>query len=243
MDAVRMGSNGFDELGFTMNGSPPSFTDSLAGPTGAEGKSGPSVLAPIPENRWGFFATGLGEFTHVDGTEGASGFDLQTGGVTLGADYRIGSNLVIGLTAGYARTGVDLIDNSSIDVDSGKFGFYSTVFSNGFYLDGAVTGGWSEYDTHRTALLGTANGSTDGGDLNVLGAAGYAWTKGNLSIGPTASFQYNYAGFNGFTETGSLAPLKYNDQSVDSLRSAFGMKASYDWKIGPVLIRPELTAA
>src|SRR6202043_1134996 len=49
--------------------------------------------------------------------------------------------------------------------------------------------------------------------------------------------------FDGFTESGSLAPLIINDQHVDSIRTAFGMKASYDWKVGNVLIRPELRAA
>jgi outer membrane autotransporter protein len=63
------------------------------------------------------------------------------------------------------------------------------------------------------------------------------------SIGPTASFQYTYVSFDGFTESGSLAPLKFSDQHVDSIRTAFGTKASYDWKIGNVLIRPELRAA
>ena len=243
MDAVRNGSTGFDGSALTLNGSPPSFTDGLSGPTGNEGKSGPSVTSPIPENRWGIFANGLGEFTHVNGTEGASGYGVETGGITLGADYRIGSNFAIGLTAGYAHTGVDLIDNSNIDVNSGKFGLYSTLFGNGFYLDGAVTGGWSQYDTHRTALLGNADGSTSGGDLNVLVDSGYDWTKGNLTIGPTATFQYSYVSFNGFTETGSLAPLSYPDQSVDSIRTSFGMKASYNWKIGSVIIKPEFSAA
>jgi outer membrane autotransporter protein len=106
-----------------------------------------------------------------------------------------------------------------------------------------VTGGLSGYDTRRTALLGTASGSTNGGDLNVLVNGGYDWKKGGLSIGPTASFQYTYVSFDGFTESGSLAPLKFNDQHVDSIRTAFGTKASYDWKIGNVLIRPELRAA
>ena len=40
-----------------------------------------------------------------------------------------------------------------------------------------------------------------------------------------------------------MPPLKYNDHSVDSICSAFGMKASYSWNIGPVLIKPELSAA
>jgi outer membrane autotransporter protein len=242
MDGIRAGSTGFNSAGFSMNGAP-SYGSGLGGPTGAEGKSGPSVLAPIPENRWGVFVSGLGEFTHVDSTDTARGFDLQTGGVTFGVDYRIGSNFAIGLMAGYAHTNADLTNNGNLDVNSGKFGLYGTAFSGGFYLDSAVTGGFSGYDTRRTALLGTASGSTNGGDLNVLVNGGYDWKKGSLSIGPTASFQYTYVSFDGFTESGSLAPLKLNDQHVDSIRTAFGVKASYDWKIGNILIRPELRAA
>jgi outer membrane autotransporter protein len=243
MDDVRTGSTGFSAAGFTMNGSTPNFGGGLSGPTGAEGKAGPSVLAPIPENRWGVFVTGLGEFTHVDSTDLARGFDLQTGGFTLGVDYRIGSNFAIGLIAGYAHTNADLANDGNLDVNSGKFGLYATTFSGGFYLDTAVTGGISGYDSHRTALGGTASGSTNGGDLNVLVNGGYDWKNGGLSIGPTASFQYTYVSFDGFTESGSLAPLKLNDQHVDSFRTAFGGKASYDWKVGRVLVRPELRAA
>jgi autotransporter-associated beta strand protein len=243
MEDIQAGSNGFSSAGFTLNGSPAVFAEGLAGPTGAEGKSGPSALAPIPENRWGVFATGVGEFTRVDGNFNAAGFNLQTGGVTLGVDYRICSNFAVGLTAGYAHINGDLAGNGGLDVDSGKLGAYATVFGNGFYLDSSVTGAWDGYDTHRAALLGTANGSTDGSDVTVLVAGGYDWTKGSLSIGPTANFQYTHVGFDGFTETGSLAPLKFNDQSVDSIRTAFGAKASYDWKIGHVLLRPQISLA
>jgi outer membrane autotransporter protein len=243
MDYIHAGSTGFSAAGFTMNGITPSYSSGLGGPTGAEGKTGPSVIAPIPENRWGVFATGLGEFTHLDSTNGAPGFDLRTGGVTLGADYRVTPNFAIGLTLGYAHTGVDLVNNGNLDVNNLKFGSYATVFCGGFYIDSAVSGGWSEYHSHRTALLGTANGDTEGGDFNILVSGGYDWKKGNLSIGPTASFQYTYVSFNSFTETGSLAPLKFNDQHVDSILSAFGGKAYYDWKIGNILVRPELRLA
>jgi outer membrane autotransporter protein len=240
---LRQGSHGFSSSGFTINGTAPSFSDGLSGPSGSEGKTGPSVLAPIPENRWGFFATGLGEFTDVSTADGARGFNLRTGGVTLGVDYRISSNFAIGLIGGYAHTGIDLAGNGSIDVDGGTGGLYATAFGNGFYVDTSVSGGVSNYDTHRPALLGTANGSTDGGNLNVLAAGGYDWTQGALTIGPIASFQYTYVSLNSFTENGSLAPLRFADQSVDSIRTALGIKASYDLKIGGVLIRPEIRAS
>ena len=59
------------------------------------------------EDSWGVFATGVGEFTNVESTFNASGYDLATGGFTMGLEYRIGSHLAVGLMGGYAYTGVD----------------------------------------------------------------------------------------------------------------------------------------
>jgi outer membrane autotransporter protein len=243
MDDIHQGSTGFSSSGFAINGSGPSFSEGFAGVSGPEGKSGPPVFAPIPQNRWGVFVTGIGEFTDVDSTFNASGYDLATGGFTMGIDYRIGSHFAIGLTGGYAYTHADLVNNSSIAVNGGKLGLYATAFGSGFYLDTAVIGGLNGYDTRRTALEGTASGDTVGGDLNVLVAAGYDWKKGGLSIGPTASFQYTLVGFGDYTESGSLAPLAFPSQNAESFRTAFGMKASYDWKIGPIHLIPEVRLA
>ena len=147
------------------------------------------------------------------------------------------------MTGGYAHTNINLDAGGNIDVNGGKLGAYATIFGNGFYLDTAVTGGPSGYQTRRTALQGTASGNTGGADFNVMVAGGYDWTKGNLSIGPTASFQYSYVGLNSFTETGSLAPLAFPNQNTQSELSAFGAKATYNWKIGKVIVLPQISAA
>ncbi|HEY5706093.1 MAG TPA: autotransporter domain-containing protein [Terrimicrobiaceae bacterium] len=240
MSDIRAGSAGFSAAGFAIKGNGPSFGEGFAGVSGPEGKSGPAVFAPGADNRWGVFATGVGEFTNVDSTFNSSGYDLETGGFTVGVDYRIGSNFAIGLMGGYAYTGVGSVNDGSIQVNGGKLGLYATAFGSGFYLDAAVSGGLNGYDTRRTALEGAASGSTEGGELNVLVAGGYDWKVGGLTVGPTANFQYTYVGFDGFTEGGSLAPLKYPDQHAYSARTAFGMKASYDWKLGPVRVIPEV---
>jgi autotransporter-associated beta strand protein len=239
---IHAGSTGFSSSGFTLNGEAPTFGNGLAGETGAEGKSGPSVLAPIPENRWGFFVTGLGEFTNVDSTQNANGYDVNTGGITLGVDYRVTPYFAVGLLGGYAHNNVNLVGGGNIDVNGGTFGAYATLFGNGFYLDAAVTGGPSGYDTHRTALVGSANGSTEGADLNVVVSAGYDWRHGNFSIGPTASFAFGYVGLDGFSETGSLAPLKFPDQNTESETTTFGAKATYEWKIGKITLIPQVSA-
>jgi autotransporter-associated beta strand protein len=240
---IRGGSTGFSSTGFSINGGAASIGEGFAGVSGPEGKSGPAVFAPTPDNRWGVFLTGLGEFTGVDSTPNAAGYDVDTGGFTFGVDYRLTPNFAIGLTGGYAHTTVNPDGGGRIDVNGGKLGLYTTLFGNGLYLDSAVSGGPSGYNTHRAALQGGANGSTDGADFNALVAGGYDWTSGNLSIGPTASFQFSYIGLNGFTETGSLAPLKFPDQNTESERSAFGAKASYNWKISQVTVIPQINAA
>ena len=244
MANIHAGSTGFSSAGLTITGNAASFGEGFAGVTGSEGKSGPSVFAPTPENRWGVFATGVGQFTNVDSTPNATGYNLDTGGMTFGVDYRVCSFFAIGLTAGYAHTNVDIdAGGGNIDVNSGQFGLYATAFGRGFYLDTAVSGGPNGYITHRKALEGIASGSPNGANFNTLVAAGYDWKFGGLSIGPTANFQYAYIGLDGFTETGSLAPLTYPNQSSESERTQFGLKTSYDWKIGRVDLLPEFNAA
>ena len=104
MANIRAGVTGFSSIGLRLNGGVVSSGEGFAGESGPEGKSGPSVLGPTPDNRWGVFVTGIGEFTNVDSTPNAAGYDVNTGGITFGVDYRLCSFLAIGLTAGYAHT-------------------------------------------------------------------------------------------------------------------------------------------
>jgi autotransporter-associated beta strand protein len=243
MEDIRAGSTGFSARGLSIDSRVPDFNQGFAGPTGPEGKSGPSVMQPTPQNRWGVFVTGLGEFTSVDDTSIVPGYNFSTGGLTFGADYRVCPNFAIGLTGGYAHTNANLVNNGNLDVDGGTVGAYATAFTGGFYVDGAVTGVFNSFDEHRTALLRTASGNTDGRDFNALVSGGYEWKKGALTIGPIASYQYSYVEFDSFTEHGSLAPLSFSDQNANSSRTALGGKASYDLHVGNVLIRPEIRAS
>lgn len=242
---IRAGSHGFSASGFAAAGSGPLYSGGVTGPNGNDGKESKEVKNVVPaEDRWGLFITGVGEWVNVSGDNNARGYDITTGGFTVGADYKVTPNFAVGLSAGYAGTDTDLTHGSRVWVNGGKLGLYATYFTGGgFYIDTAVTGGYNSYDTRRSALQGTARGDTDGGELNALFATGYDVKAGNFTFGPTASFQYTYLGIGSFDEHGSLAPLSFRSQHQDSLRTAFGMRASYDWKVGGVVIRPELRAA
>jgi autotransporter-associated beta strand protein len=215
-------------------------TQGPGGPAGPDGKGGKEVLPPAADNRWGSFITGSGDFERVEDTSASRGFNFGSGGVTLGVDYRFTDHFAAGLFTSYTNTGIDIANGGRINVNVGKWGLYGTYFNGGFYVNSAAEGGYSAYDNHRDALGGTARSSTEGGDFSALFAPGYNWTMGGLTFGPTSRFQYSYQGTDGFTESGSFAPMAVASQHTESIVSAIGMKASYDWKIRNIIIRPEL---
>ena len=247
MDDIRYGTAGFSAAGLATSGVQPQASSNylmpnngLAGPVG---KIGGEVQSPTAPSHFGTFITGVGEWSQVGSTSNASGYNLTTGGFTLGLDRLLGEHFALGINFGYARSSGDLYGNGNVTLDSAKLGIYATYFNNGFYVDGSVQGGLNTYDTRRTALQGTATGSTDGTDANALIAVGYDWRRGGLAVGPLASLRYTNAAFDSFGEKGSLAPLQYSAQSGESLRSTLGFKATYELHAGSVVIKPELRAA
>ncbi|HEY3902175.1 MAG TPA: autotransporter domain-containing protein [Chthoniobacter sp.] len=246
MDDIRFGSHGFTASGFATAGDGPLYSGNAgsAGPSGNDGKDSKEMKEVVPsEDRWGVFVTGIGDWVNVNGNDNAGGYQTTSGGVTVGGDYKLTSNFAVGLDAGYVGTATDLSNHGRVWVNGGKLGLYSTYFTGGFYIDTAATGGLNSYSTRRSALAGDARGDTDGGEVNILFATGYDWKIGNMTIGPTGSFQYTYVGLDSYNEHGSMAPLSFPGQNQDSLRTAFGMRATCDWKLGGVVIKPELRAA
>jgi outer membrane autotransporter protein len=210
------------------------------------------VMSPAPENKWGFFITGTGQLIDI-GDSGFSrpGYDITTGGVTLGIDYRVCANFAVGLYGDYAHSTADFdnqlgfLSGGDVTVDSGKIGMYATWFSGGFYVDGAVGGGYNSYDTRRADVFGFERGSTDGTEFSAFGAAGYDWHLGCWVFGPTASLQFTNIDLNGFTEDrSSIIALQFPDQSEDSLRSMLGLRVVHDWKLWRgVILRSESRGA
>ena len=209
--------------------------------------------APAPDNRWGTFAMGSGDYVTVHNQdENADGYKITNGSFLAGVDYRLLHNLAIGVYGGYVGSESDLAGHGRIISDGGTVGGYATFFSHGFYLQAAGGGGWNSYENLRAAFLGGAHSSTDGSEVNGMGALGYDWTMnfnaanhpGSLTVGPIASVQYTNVNIDGFHETGSLIPLEFPGQSEDSLRSTIGGKVAICLQTDHgIMLRPEARVA
>jgi outer membrane autotransporter protein len=237
---VRDGSNGFSS-NMKTNSASVNLQDKAA----VESSKNPveQALQPGPENRWGVWVTGSGDFVNVDGDDNAHGYDFTTGGVSVGLDYRITDQLAIGIMGEYSHTWTSLEPSGDIDVDSGRGGVYATWFTRGFYLEEAIYGGHNSYSSSRASLQGMASGGTGGSELSTFISGGYDFHAGHLTVGPIATLQYTYANIDSFSEHGSLAPLAIHSQSAESLRTDFGFRASYGWQAEKVLVEPFVEAA
>lgn len=201
------------------------------------------VFTPEPDNRWSSFIAGSGQWIGLDSDGNSDGYDITTGGLSVGADYRLSDGVVVGLLAGYARTDAELSRDGSLRTNSGKLGLYGSWFGNGCYLNGLVSGGYNDYDIKRDGLGGRVHGDTEGGEFNVLLSGGHDFTLGKVSIGPVIEGQYTRIAYDGFREHGSVAPLEIQDNDSDSLRSRLGARASALFQVGKVAVRPEVRLA
>jgi outer membrane autotransporter protein len=242
LDDLHNGSTGFSS-NMKVNGA----TVNVEPPAGADGKSAKSVVEPIlqpaPQNRWGVWVTGFGDFVNVDGDGNAQGYNFTTGGVSIGIDYRITDQLAIGVMGDYSHTWTSLQNGGNIDVNSGRGGLYATWYNHGIYLDAAIYAGHNSYNSSRSGLDGLADGNTGGTEWSTFLSGGYDFHFGPLTVGPIGALQYTYANVSGFSENGSLAPMQIESNSVDSLRSDVGFRLFYQWQIGKVLLEPSLKAA
>jgi T5SS/PEP-CTERM-associated repeat protein/autotransporter-associated beta strand protein len=202
-----------------------------------------SVPARRPDDKKrGFFVAGSGTLGDRDGDGTAEGYDFSTGGMVIGGDYRITENLAAGYYGGYQGSVVNFNSGGKSESDSAKFGVFAAWWhEKGSKVALNIGGGLHSYTTERAALGGTAQGKSDGTELNTQLLLGHDFKAGRnqqWQYGPEASLGYTRLWLDAFTESGSVAPLTIQEQTADSLVSTLSFKARYDWKIREWTLRP-----
>lgn len=181
----------------------------------------------------GVWLNGDYNFGNQDQTTNEEGFDFDNIGVTLGADYRVTDQLVLGAALGYANTNVDFDNNrGNLDRDGWAGSLYGMYyFGERFYVDGIVNYSANSFDQQRrfsyvlpdASVARTAKASYDGNGYALSVGGGYEDNRGPLTLGGYARFGYGKLDIDSYQETGALGwNMGFDSQQVKSLTSTLG---------------------
>ncbi|MBV8587992.1 MAG: autotransporter outer membrane beta-barrel domain-containing protein, partial [Verrucomicrobia bacterium] len=209
-----------------------------------DGNAPAPVFQATPENHWGVWVNGWGNWVSVDNDNSVKGYDFTTGGVTVGIDYRVTEHIAVGGFGTYAHTWTNL-NPGDVDVNTGGGGLYATYWNQGFYINTGIYGGGNGYDTSRRTLLPGrfASGNTSGYEFSTFVDTGYNFHFDHLTFGPLFAAQYTNVHINGYTEHGAFLPLNIHGDSEESWRTDLGFQVYKTWPIGKITLVPSLWMA
>ncbi len=196
----------------------------------------------------GDFSTGEKEVTRRE-----SGFDFDTQGMTLGADYRFKTDAILGAAIGYVNTEADLHESAgAVDMDGYSLSLYGTYYqTQQVFFDWIYSYSNYSFDNERAInyQLGgdvvdqTALSDNDGIQHSFGLGIGYHYNYKRFSVLPSMRLTYAYTELDGFNEStgagqGNVLGLHVNDQDFDSLQLRAGYDVVYTWPQNWGLLMP-----
>ncbi len=195
-------------------------------------------------NGWSFFVTSNFGTGDKDTTSRESGFDMNSYGMTAGADYQISRDMIVGGAFGYTQIDADVSnEGGKLETDSFSFLGYASYFPNdALYVDGIIGYTTSYYDQDRairysimsgggtTVVNQTAFSDTDSDEIFASLSGGYNfYGKEELTYGPYSKLNISHVEIDGFSESvssptaaGSGLAVAIEDQEYTSVTLAIG---------------------
>jgi len=196
------------------------------------------VLLGADSSPFAMFVSGMLNTGDKEETRKETGFDFSTNGLTIGADYRLSPDQVIGAAIGYADTSSDFVnDSGSNDSDALTMALYGSFHvPESFFLDWVVSAGQADFETDRVIRYPGFETRTDGstqGDFLGLGLTG--GLEKNIGEGwifsPYGRLELLKLDIDGYVEKeGSGLGLILDQQKIDSLKLTIAAEISKAYK-------------
>lgn len=195
----------------------------------------------------GIFAAGRYEYKNKTVTAFELGYESDSVGPTIGADYRIGTDAVVGAAFDYQHTFGEYNEGfGDFDTDTYTLLLYGSYYpTDQSFIDAALGFGYKQFDTEHLnngGGGGNVRGNTTGFDFTADLTGGYDFSFGALTVGPRLGLHYKRAELNSFTETGTAPLTTFGDQVDDSLTGTVGAQASYAFSTSFGVVVPTVNA-
>ncbi len=172
---------------------------------------------------WSFYVQANGGVSDRQATTGSDGFHLDSVGGTVGTEYRVNANTIIGAAFDYSNLRAHLFNSAgTTEADSYQFGVYGGWTDRHFFAQAIATIGHQDYrDSRPDAITASPDGST----FVVGGKTGYLFDIGPAQLGPIGGLTYAHAQVNGYTESGDPAlTLHVGSQTEEALVGSVGVQ-------------------
>jgi outer membrane lipase/esterase len=193
-------------------------------------------------SRWGAYITGGVNVAQRQGTDTQPGFDLDTNGMTFGADYRISRAFVLGAAVGALKSDAELTGDAGTQKSSGGSvtSYFSYAPTPSAYIDLAVSWACNKYDlTRLQSVGGYALANTRGTGLGVTMTGGIDFRFSNFTFAPYLRADYLTSSVDGFTEQGAAA-LQLSGQKLSSNVVTLGAQLQSSLSTGAGIFIPHL---
>ena len=198
-----------------------------------------------PEGHWGLYMDGGAAFGSQNSSINQTGYNFTLGGFTLGADYRLRDNLLVGLATGYSNTSAGFYGSGgSVNTNTVPFNAYAAYFPGSLYAYGSLGYALNLYDLNRginfNGIGRSASSSTTGNQFNLYGETGYDLKLSRFILTPSATLSYSTLWVDGFTEQGAGAlNLKVGSQNANSVQTGLGGRLTVPLEVGSVKVVPQ----
>ena len=196
-----------------------------------------AVISP-----WSFYMQANGGVSDRQATAGSAGFNLDSVGATVGAEYRINANSFIGAAFDYSNPKAHLFnDAGSVEANSYQLGLYGGWTDRHFFAQGLATIGYQDYRNTRLGAIDAVTSNPNGSTFVIAGKTGYLFDIGPTQLGPIGGLTYARAQVNGYTESGNPAlTLNVGRQTEEALIGSVGMQVRTPFIFHGQVINPYL---
>lgn len=191
--------------------------------------------AAIEDDALGFFVSGTVSLGEIDGKGIQRGGEVNSNGLTVGADYRLTEQRVVGAALGIVNDNTDFTgDNGQLSMNGFSFSVFGTWHAaDKGYADFILELGQNDFELSRRINIPTADeefalGTTNASRVAFSLNAGRTVRWGRTEFGPSVRINFTRASIDGFRESSSLGnlgaatELDVDAHSLTSIRFSVG---------------------
>ncbi len=183
-----------------------------------------------------------------DSTSTEAALDYTDTAFTLGADYRLGSQFLIGAALGYGMSDGKIGSGlGKVEQNSFRGAVYASLFADAWYIDASASAGVNNIDkiSRNTGFVGAPSltADTSGRTVSTDLEAGYLFKAGDFAFGPLGGLRYSVISLDGYTESGFAGVARQVDkQRFTSLVARAGVQANYKLNVEGATVVPRAAA-